>query len=132
MGKYPLYRRWVVSLPPAQRRPYLRQFSARLARRLQEVDSYLLGEIDEVPGFPAPEEVILVPDSPPFPVQNVQPGEPIVISDDEEPLADIEDLLKTSDEEDAVKEDVVTDPPFSFSELDVPFLLFCVGNFSSP
>ena len=94
MGRYPLYRRWVVKLPPAQRRPYLRRFSARLDGRLQEINSYLRGEIDEVPGFPAQEEVILVPDSPPFPVQNVQPEEPIVISDDEEPYADIENLRR--------------------------------------
>ena len=135
MGKYPIFRRWIVRLPPEERRPYLHHFSARLDRRLEEINSYLNGEIDEVADFSAQPEIIQVPDTPPPPVQNGQPGDPIVISDDEEPmadiedllktssddtepLADIEDLLKTSEEEDTVEEDVVTAPPFSFSELE--------------
>ena len=124
MGKYPAYFRWVVKILPAQRRAYLQRFSGQLDQRLQQIRSFLRREIDEVPGFPAAQEdieVIDVPDSPPLPVQdaqNVQPEDPIVISDDEEPYADIDDLLKNSEEEDTVEESVLTAPPFSFSELE--------------
>ena len=114
MTKYPVFKRWIRRLPPEERRPYLRGFSAQLQARIREIDSWLF-----INRSPPPEEVIDVADIPlppdPYPGQL---GNPIEISDDEEPLADIEDLLKDSAEEDNVEVSAVAAPPFSFSELE--------------
>ena len=117
MTKYPVFKRWIVRLPPEERRPYLRGFSAQLEGRLREIDSLLNRDIDHIVSSPPQEEVIDVADIPLPPVLG-QPGNPIEISDDEEPHADIEDLLKDSAEEDNVQASVVTAPPFSFSDVE--------------
>ena len=117
MSKYPVFERWIVRLPPEEREPFLLGFSAQLQGRIQEINS--LRNIDPMLGPPPQEEVIDVAD---IPLPPGQPGNPIeiraAISADGEPLADIEDLLKNSDEEDDVEVSSVMAPPFSFSELD--------------
>ena len=114
MTKYPVFERWIVRLPPEERQPFLLGFSAQLHGRIQEINSLLDRDVD-----PPQEEVIDVAD---IPLPPGQPGNPIeiraAISADGEPLADIEDLLKNSDEEDDVEVSSVMAPPFSFSELD--------------
>ena len=114
MTKYPVFERWIVRLPPEERQPFLLGFSAQLQGRIQEINSLLDRDVD-----PPQEEVIDVAD---IPLPPGQPGNPIeiiaAISADGEPLADIEDLLKNSDEEDNVEVSSVSAPPFSFSELD--------------
>ena len=112
MTKYPVFKRWIVRLPPEERHPFLLSFSAQLQGRMDEVNSLLRGDVHPWLDSPPQEEVIEVANIP------LPPGSPIEISDDEEPLADIEDLLKDSAEEDNVEVSNVTAPPFSFSELD--------------
>ena len=113
MSKYPVFERWIVRLPPEEREPFLLGFSAQLQGRIQEINS--LRNIDPMLGPPPQEEVIDVAD---IPLPPGEPGNPIEVSEDEEPPAAIEDLLKNSAEEENVEVSTVTAPPFSWSEVE--------------
>ena len=113
MSKYPVFERWIVRLPPEERDPFLLGFSAQLQRRIQEINS--LRNIGPMLGSPPQEEVIDVAD---IPLPPGEPGNPIEVSEDEEPPAAIEDLLKNSAEEENVEVSTVTAPPFSWSEVE--------------
>ena len=115
MSKYPVFERWIVRLPPEERQPFLLGFSAQLQGRIQEVNSLLRRNVDPMLGSPPQEEVIDVAD---IPLPPGEPGNPIEVSEDEEPPAAIEDLLKSSAEEENVEVSTVTAPPFSFSEVE--------------
>ena len=115
MTKYPVFKRWIVRLPPEERQPFLLGFSAQLQGRIQEVNSFLRRNVDPMLGSPPQEEVIDVAD---IPLPPGEPGNPIEVSEDEEPPASIEDLLKNSAEEENVEVSTVTAPPFSFSEVE--------------
>ena len=102
MTKYPVFHRWIPEEPP----PILHGYSVQLEGRLQEIDALLNvnpEEDDDVANIPLPSDP-------------GQPGNPIVISDDEEPFATIEELLKNSAEEDNVEASAVTAPPSSSAE----------------
>ena len=99
MTKYPIFHRWI----PEENPPTLQDFSAQLEGRLQEIDALLdvkQEEDDDIANIPLPSDP-------------GQPANPIVISDDEEPFATIEELLKNSAEEDNVEASAVTAPPSS-------------------
>ena len=73
MTKYPVFHRWIPEEPP----PYLHGYSAQLEGRLQEISALLdvnPEEDDDVANIPLPSDP-------------GQPGNPIVMSDDEEPFA---------------------------------------------